>query len=174
MDRSELAAQKSIRETQGRLGERWSTKKKGKGRRFAGGGLEDRYLRRRGRRRRWHPPEVAVCLAPVDARQRKPRRGRCRHFLFFLVANRYAGSGGIKIPSNAGREVSELWAGTRALAQYFAALEGGFRLSMRKPSKHVNCGVYDSNSRFRPSIPTSKRSLSFVGIHGNFILELPD
>ena len=63
------------------------------------------------------------------------------------------------MPSNAGREVSELWAGARALAQYFAALEGGFRLSMRKPSKHVNCGVYDSNSRFRPSIPTSKRSL---------------
>ena len=96
---------------------------------------------------------------PVDALQRKLRMGRCRRFLF-LVANRYAGSGGIKMPSNAGREVSELWAGARALAQYFAALEGGFRLSMRKPSKHVNCGVYDSNSRFRPSIPTSKRSLS--------------
>ena len=158
MDRSELAAQKSIRETQGRLGERWSTKKKGKGRRFAGGGLEDRYLRRRGRQRRWRPPEVAVRPAPVDARQRKPRRGRRRRFLF-LVANRYAGSGGIKMPSNAEREVSELWAGARALAQYFAALEGDFRLSMRKPSKHVNCGVYNSNSRLRRSIPTSKRSL---------------
>jgi hypothetical protein len=83
MDRSELAAQKSIRETQGRLGERWSTKKKGKGRRFAGGGLEDRYLRRRGRQQRWRPPEVTVCPAPVDARQRKPWRGRHRRFLFF-------------------------------------------------------------------------------------------
>ena len=83
MDRSELAAQKSIRETQGRLGERWSTKKKGKGRRFAGRGLEDRYLRRRGRRWRWRPPEVAVRPAPVDARQRKPQRGQRRCFLFF-------------------------------------------------------------------------------------------
>ena len=60
MDRSELAAQKSIRETQGRLGERWSTKKKGKGRRFAGRGLEDRYLRRRGRRRRWRATASVV------------------------------------------------------------------------------------------------------------------
>ena len=79
-------------------------------------------------------------------------------FSFFWSRTGTRGVGGIKMPSNAGREVSELWAGARALAQYFAALEGGFRLSMQKPSKHVNCGVYDSNSRFRPSIPTSKRS----------------
>ena len=160
MDRSVLAAQKSIRETQGRLGERWSTKKKGKGRRFAGGGLEDRYLRRRGRQRRWRPPEVAVRPAPVDARQRKPRMGQCRRFLFFGHEPVRGEWGELRCRAMRGGEVSELWAGARALAQYFAALEGGFQLSMRKPSKDVNCGVYDSNSRFRPSIPTSKRSLS--------------
>ncbi|XP_025791990.1 uncharacterized protein LOC112873187 [Panicum hallii] len=57
------------------------------------------------------------------------------------------------MPSNAGREVSELWAGARALAQYFAALEGGFRLSMRKPSKHslpVLSRTFSRNGKLLP------------------------